>query len=475
VQQLAGSDAIFLSLETPNTHAHIGGVFVIEPVSDDFGYERFKQHCAERLPLAPRFTSKLREVPLGLDRPYFVEDPDFDVSNHLHRVAVPSPGGLRDLAELVGDLYSPKLDRRRPLWEMWWIEGLEDGRIGILTKTHHCMIDGVSGVGLAELLCDLQSDPPPRATGPAKPRKPREREPSDFELYLGGLWHSFGTPVRVARYLGQAAARGVAMLPYARESALGNTVPKVSFNADIGPRRSVSWTTVSLSDVRAIKKHFDVKVNDVVLELCASAVRRYLHVQNELPSESLVVSVPVSTRSDDDKEMGNQVASMMVGWATDIADPIERLRTIQENTAHAKEMTQAVRAREIQAMGDTLAPAVLNLAYRMIASTAASMSIPANAVVSNVPGSPVPVYLAGGRIEATFPVSIIMPGMGLNITVLSYVDRVDFGFTVDPELVPDPWYLSDGIPIAIEELKEAAGIDRAVPLRPTTPEEDDSE
>ncbi len=474
MQQLAGSDAIFLSLETPNTHAHIGGVFVVEPVSDDFGYERFKRHCAERLPLAPRFTSKLREVPLGLDRPYFVEDRDFDVSNHLHRIAVPSPGGLRELAEVVGDLYSPKLDRRRPLWEMWWIEGLEGGRVAILTKTHHCMIDGVSGVGLAELLCDLQPDPPPRATGPAKPKK-HAREPSDFELYLGGLWNTFGTPIRVTRYLGQAAARGVAMLPYARKSGLTASVPKLSFNDDIGPRRAVAWTTVSLSDIRAIKKHFDVKVNDVVLELCSSAVRRYLQAQNELPADPLVVSVPVSTRSSDDKELGNQVASMMVGWATDVADPIERLRTIQENTARAKEMTKAIRAREIQAMGDTLAPAVLNLAYRAIASTAATMSTPANAVVSNVPGSPVPVYLAGGRIDATYPVSIIMPGMGLNITVLSYVDRVDFGFTVDPDLVPDPWYLSDGIPMAIEELKEAAGIDRATPLRTTTPEENHSE
>jgi WS/DGAT/MGAT family acyltransferase len=397
------------------------------------------------------------------------------VANHLHRVAVPSPGGLRELAELAGDLYAPKLDRRRSLWEMWWIEGLEGGRTAVLTKTHHCLIDGMSGVGLAELLCDLQPDPPPRARGPARPKKPREREPSDFELYLGGLWHSFGTPIRVGRYLGQAASRGFAMLPYARKSSLASSVPKVSFNAEIGPRRSVAWTTVSLSDVRAVKKHFDVKVNDVVLELCSSAVRRYLVAQNELPAEPLVVSVPVSTRAEDDKALGNQVASMMVGWATDIADPIERLMKIQENTAHAKEMTRAVRAREIQAMGDTLAPAVLNLAYRMIAATAASMAIPANAVVSNVPGAPVPVYLAGGRLDATYPISIIMPGMGLNITVLSYVDRVDFGFTVDPDLVPDPWYLSDGIPIAMNELKEAAGIDRATPLRPNPPEENPSE
>ncbi len=475
MQQLSGSDAIFLSMETATTHAHIGGVTVLEPVSESFGYERFVREAAGRVAQAPRFTAKLREVPLGLDRPYFVQDPDFDVTRHLRRVAVPSPGGLRELAALVADLYSPKLDRSRPLWEMWWIEGLAGGRVALFSKTHHCLIDGMSGVGLTELLCDLEPDPAPRDEGPQRPAARAERDPSDFELYLGGLWHSFGTPLRVARYVGQAARRGLAALPYARESALGASIPKVSFNGDIGTRRAVAWSTVSLSDIRAMKKHFDVKVNDVVLELCGSAVRRYLEAQGELPAESLVVSVPVSTRGAGDKDLGNQVGSMMVSWATDIDDPVERLRTIHENTLQAKEMSEAMRARDIQAMGDTVAPAVLNLAYRMISSTAASMPIGANAVVSNVPGPPVPLYMAGGRLEATYPMSLILPGMGLNITVVSYVDRVDFGVTVDPELVPDPWFLADGIPLALEELKEAAGIDHSVPLRPaeTAPHPED--
>jgi diacylglycerol O-acyltransferase len=267
------------------------------------------------------------------------------------------------------------------------------------------------------------------------------------------------------------AGRGIAMLPYARK-APSLAVPKLSFNSDIGPRRALAWTTVPLSDIRAIKKHFDVKVNDVVLELCASAVRRYLIAQGELPAQPLVVSVPVSTRAVDDKQMGNQVASMLIGWATDVADPVARLKKIGENTAHAKEMTAALRARDIQAMGDTVAPAVLNLAYRMLSATSAAMPLAANATVSNVPGPPIPLYLAGGRIEATYPVSIILPGMGLNVTVVSYLDRVDFGFTVDPDLVPDPWYLSLGIPLALEELKEAIGIDHATPLRSTRNQED---
>ena len=463
MQQLPGSDAIFLAMETPTTHAHIGGVAVLEPASDTFGFERFRATVEERMQLAPRFMQKLREVPFGLERPYMV-DAHFDISNHVRRIAVPAPGGLRDLAELVGTLYPAKLDRRLPLWEMWWIEGLENGRVAIFSKTHHCLIDGVSGVGLAELMSDLEPDPAPRKA-PPRVRRRKEPEPSDLELYARGLWHSFGTPLRVGRYVAQAANRGLAMLPFAREGKVATVGPKVSFNDEIGQRRAVAWTSIALSEVRGIKKVFDVKVNDVVLELCASAVRRYLIANDELPDESLVVSCPVSTRSDDDKQLGNQVGSMMVSWATDIEDPVERLQQISENTGSAKEMSAAIRAREIQAMGDTVSPAVLNLAYRMIAATAARMPAAANAVVSNVPGVPVPLYMAGGRVEASYPVSIIMPGMGLNITVVSYMDRMDFGFTVDPDLVPDPWYLSEGVEIALDELKAAAGIDHSSPLR----------
>lgn len=464
MEQLSGSDAIFLAMETSTTHAHVGGVVVLTPSSERFGFDHFVETIESRIHQVPRFTKKLREVPLGLERPYFV-DTDFEISNHVRRIAVPSPGGLRELADLVGTLYPVKLDRRLPLWEMWWIEGLENGRVAMFSKTHHALIDGMSGVGLAELLCDLEPDPEQPVAKPVGRKKRRAPEPTDAELYFRGLWHSFGTPLRVARYVTQAVKRGAAVIPYAREGKLATTGPKLSFNADIGARRAVGWSTVSLSDLRAIKKHFDVKVNDVVLELCGSAVRRYLAANDELPEESLVVSVPVSTRTEGDKQFGNQVGSMMVSWATDLEDPVERLRQIHENTKQAKEMSEAMRAREIQAMGDTVSPAVLNLAYRMIAATAAIIPAAANAVVSNVPGAPIPLYMAGGRMEATYPVSIILPGMGLNVTVVSYVDRVDFGFTVDPDLVPDPFFLSDGIPLALEALKSAAGIGHSAPLR----------
>jgi WS/DGAT/MGAT family acyltransferase len=465
MEQLPGRDAIFLSMETDVAHAHIGALSILDPsASPDFSFEKVVRITEERIRLVPRFTMKLREVPFGLDKPYWVEDPDFDVRTHIHRIAVPAPGGIRELAALCGDLSAHQLDRRRPLWEMWFIEGLEGGRVAMLSKNHHCMIDGVSGAGLGEMMADLEPNPPPRSAGPPKPKKRAERQPSDFELLARGLWKTAGTPLRFARYATQAARRGVAMLPYLQEEGAGlGEAPRLPFNDMIGPRRAVAFSSVPLGEVKRLKKHFGVKVNDVILELCGSALRRYLKAQNELPRESLFVSVPISTRPDDDPELGNKVANMMVSWATDLEDPAERVRQIHKNTQKSKEMTEAMRAREIQAMGDTAPPAILNLAIRMLSSTLATLPTGINAIVSNVPGPPVPLYTAGARIETMYPISIIQPGMGLNFTVMSYIDRVDFGITVDPDLVPDPWYIAEGIPLAIEALSRAAEDESATP------------
>ena len=458
MQQLPGSDAIFLAMETDNIHAHTGGLTILDPSgAKDFGFEKLKQVVAERIQLAEKFTWKLKEVPLGLDRPYWVEDPDFDVSYHMHRVAVPSPGGMRELTELCGDLFAHKLDRRRALWEMWFIEGLENGRVATFMKTHHCLIDGVSGAGLSEIMCDLQAEPPPRKKGPRKRRPPRVRIPGDLELALRS-WGSFmRTPLNLTRYAGQALRRGVTMLQYLREEGalpMGADIPTLSFNDSIGPRRAFACSTIPLADVKTLKQSFGVKVNDVILELCGAAIQRYLEAQGERPSQSLVVTCPISTRDPDDKELGNSVAQMTVSCATDIADPGERLRQIYKNTQKSKEMTQAIRAKRIQAMGETAPPAIINLAFRAL-TLAPAYGMP-NATISNVPGPPMPLYMGGAKIETMYPMSVLVTGQGLNITVVSYMDRVDFGFTVDPELIPDPWYIADGIPIALEQLEQAA-------------------
>ncbi len=460
MQQLPGSDAIFLSMETANIHAHTGGLTILDPSgATDFCFEKLKELIAERIQLATKFTWKLKEVPLGLDRPYWVEDPDFDVSYHMHRIAVPSPGGMRELTELCGDLFAHKLDRRRPLWEMWFIEGLENGRVATFMKTHHCLIDGVSGAGLSEIMCDLQADPPPRKKGPKKRRPRRIRIPGDVELALRSYGALMKTPYNLTRYAGQALRRGVTLLRYLREEGampMGADIPRLSFNDSIGPMRAFACSTVPLSDVKALKQSFGVKVNDVILELCGAAILRYLEAQGERPTQSLVVTCPISTRDADEKEFGNRVAQMTVSCATDIADPGERLLEIYKNTQKSKEMTQAIRAKQIQAMGETAPPAIINLAFRAL-TLAPPYGMP-NATISNVPGPPMPLYMGGAKIETMYPMSVLVTGQGLNITVVSYMNRVEFGFTVDPDLIPDPWYIADGIPIALEQLKQASAL-----------------
>jgi WS/DGAT/MGAT family acyltransferase len=462
VQQLPGSDSIFLAMETPTLYMHTGALTILEPRgSAGLGFQRLREVIAERIGQAPRFTLKLREVPLGLDRPYLVPDPDFDAGRHLHRVGCPSPGGPRELAELVGDIAGRALDRRHALWEMWFVEGLEAGRVATVMKTHHCLVDGVSGAGLGEILADLEPDPPPRPRPPRRPRPAREREPADLELALRGALRSLRTPLRLAKLTGQALRRVPALASYLRQddvpSPLGQA-PRLPFNGDIGPRRAFAYTAVRLSDVKEVKKHFDVKLNDVVVALCAGALRRYLEATGALPEDSLVTAMPISTRAPGDTRLGNQISNVFVSMHTDVRDPAERLRAIHSTTMKAKEMANALRVGEIMAMGDTAPPALLNLAFRGVLRMSQVTPPPANTIVSNVPGPPFPLYIAGARVVANHPIAPITPGMGLNITVMSYCDSIDFGVVVDPDLVPEPWAVVEGIPLALAELRRAAGI-----------------
>ncbi|MCZ6464615.1 MAG: wax ester/triacylglycerol synthase family O-acyltransferase [Proteobacteria bacterium] len=469
--QLPGSDSIFLAMETDTIHSHIGGVLILDASdSEGFGVERVMDVLRERLPLAPRFTWKLKEVPFGLDRPYWVPDPDFDVARHVRRVALPSPGGLPELAELVGHLHGQKLDRSRPLWEVWFIEGLEDGRSALLMKTHHCLMDGVAGADLSRLICDVEPDPEQPARVALQEEGADEGVPADLEIALRGIARCMTAPSRLARYAGQALLRGGTLLGFlarGEKPQLALPAPRVSFNGSIGPRRAVAWSSVPLADVKAVKNElargaFKPTVNDVVLELCGSALRRYLEMRGERPDGSLAASCPVSTREAGEKSGGNgtqannQLANMVLSLATDLDDPVERLEQIHRNASRSKALTRALLSTPIAAMGDTLPPAVLGGVWQaLMALPAESAPLPANLVVSNVQGPPIPLYHAGARVEAMYPISILATGQGLNITLVSYSGCVYFGVTVDPDLVPDPWLLARALPEALEELRKA--------------------
>ena len=464
MKRLGGTDALFLSMETPSWHQHVAGLTILEPGDRPVTFEDVVSLIAERIVYAPKFTWKLKQVPLGLDRPVWVDDPEFDVRRHVRRIAVPSPGTGKELGELAGQLASSQLDRRRPLWEIWFIEGVAGGKVGMLMKYHHCLMDGMAGASLATAMLDLSPD----ATEPLLPMPSAEErsagpEESDLRYLAESLRPDIRRPLDVARYLTGLAAKGIAAVDNLRSDEENRAIlraPKTPFNAPVGPRRELAFASVAMADVHKLKDAHGVKVNDVVLAICAGALRSYLEHHDALPEAPLVTGVPVSTREAGDTSHDNQITTMFVSLATDIDDPIERLQAIYKSTASAKAMTKAIGARQIQSIGEVASPLILSSAIRAVYRTGLMSRSPmrVNTLVSNVPGPPMPLYMCGARITGIFPSSVILEGMGLNITVFSYEERLDFGLHVDPDLVPDAWVIAGGVKDALAELLTASGL-----------------
>jgi len=455
MRQLSPLDAVFVSLETPETPAHMGALSILDPSTwPEFCFESLKEIVGSRLRLCPRFGWKLQEVPLGLDLPYWVEDERFDLDFHVRRVAVPSPGGLNEVAELAGLLHSRPLDRTRALWEVWVIEGLKDGRVGMLLKTHHCLMDGVSGAGLADLICDLQPEP---AECPLLPTDAMERVGpvgSRREMARNGLRNAFARPGHLGRHLRNFGASAVDRLRAADTHALPSSVPRAPFNGTPGSQRVLACAKVAFERVKTLTKHFDVTINDLVLAITGGAVRRHLERQGELPDRSLVALVPMSTRSKGDKRVGNQITECSVNWATDVEDPEERLYRIHASAEQAKASAKSSGANLMRACGEALPPGLFRLIYR--GAMHVDVPLPGNAVVSNVRGASFPFYIAGAKMEALYPMSVLAPTQGLNITVMSYYGHFFFGITADPDLVAEPWLLAEDLEHSLRDLEEAA-------------------
>ena len=462
MRRMSGIDAAFLYGETPAWHMHVSAVLIADAASvpGGFSVERLKRQTAARLHLAPQFRWRLVEVPLGLDRPGWIEDPDFDIDAHVRRIGVPSPGGPEQLGNLIGDLVSIKLDRRKPLWEFWVIEGLEGGKVAILAKIHHAIIDGVSGSEMATVLMDLEADPPP-IEPPLEPRA-IEPVPNPFELAARGVGHTLLTPYRAVRFAEQTVRQGLKFIGFQQRDntpPIPFQAPRTSFNAELTANRRFAYHTVPLDDVRAIKNAFGVKVNDVVLAICSGTLRRYLESRDERPETPLIAQVPVSLRTDDDKsDVGTKVGAMFASLATEIDDPAERLMAIHDSTQSAKEMQRALAADRIMGISETAPPAMISLAARMYTLAGLDSLTPPimNLIISNVPGPPFPIYCAGAKLEAIYPMGPLLYGTGVNVTVFSYIDKIDFGFMVCRDLVPDPWFLAEGVQAALDELVLAA-------------------
>jgi diacylglycerol O-acyltransferase / wax synthase len=463
MRRLGGVDAAFLYAETPAWHMHVSALLIVDPSTSRgrFDFDAVRAVTVGRLPDLPQFRWRAVEVPFGLDRPVWVEADDFDVDYHIRRVAVPPPGSATELFDLVGRLISYKLDRARPLWEIWVIEGLEDGNVAVLTKMHHAIVDGVSGAGLAEILLDLDPDTERDVSG-MRESLHHHASPNSWRLFGQGLvTTAFKTPWRMMQYGTQLARKGITLASLLRSDRPPTTplqTPRTCFNAPITAHRSFAAASVPLERVKAIKRAYDVKLNDVVLALCAGALRHYLG--DDLPEEPLVAQVPVSLRVEGDDGVGTKVGPMFTSLATDVTDPVKRLLAIHDDTTRAKEMRHALSASGIMGLTETTPPGLLGLAARMYTAAGLEEHGPPlyNLIISNVPGPPFPLYLAGARLARMYPMGPLILGAGLNITVFSYLENLDFGFLTCPETAPETERIAEGVALALEELERGAGL-----------------
>ena len=465
MQRLTGLDDGFLWMETATCPMHVASLIVVDSTSRPGGltFERVRALYESRLDFAPPFRRRLVQVPFGIHHPLWIEDPDFDLDWHLRHITLPDDRTtLHDATDLAAKLVAIPLDRTRPLWEMWFIDGIDDGRVGLLTKVHHAAIDGASGEELMIAILDVEPDPEPRPD--PEVAWTADPIPTDTELIGHAAWSLAQQPVRAARALQRTVGVALKVREQNRQRPLTPppapfSAPATSMNGPLGVERSFAASSLSLPDVKAVKNAFGCTVNDVVLAMCAGALRHHFDDLGEELDASLVAMIPISVRTDDQKGThGNQVSMMLSSLATDFDDPVQRLDHIHENMKSAKEQQNAIGADTLQEWAEFAAPAIFSRAARLYSNTRiADMHRPIfNVCISNVPGPPFPLYVAGAQVLDTFPMGPIFEGFGLNITLMSYLDRVDFGLVADPTLVPDVWSIADGLRASLDELKAAA-------------------
>ncbi len=474
MKQLSGLDSQFLAMETHGVFGHVGSVTILDPstAKEEFTLDYLTRKVEERLPLVPPFRQRLVQVPFGLDQSYWIDDPDFDIEFHVRELALPKPGSDRQLSEQVARLHARPLDRSRPLWEVYLISGLPDGKIAIYNKIHHAAVDGVSGGDILSALLDTSPEgrPTPAEVTPFTGEEP----PGTLGLLLRSAASALGKPVHAVKVgkdlIGSSPAiagalagplasllprrdkDGEVVLPGARLRA-----PKTPFNASITPHRRWAFTDLPLAEVKAVRQGTGLSVNDVVMALSAGALRRWLQDHDALPDEELVAAVPVSVRTEEQKgQLGNQVSVMIAGLPTNLDSPAERLETVHKAMLVAKEQHGAIPAGLLADVSEFTMPILANQAWRLSARLRLLERVnPYNVIISNVPGPNVPLYLGGAEMKAYYPVSAIVDGQGLNITVMSYRGTMFFGLVACRELVPDLDVLAEYMRAELDEMLAA--------------------
>ncbi len=468
MERLTGLDAGFLYLETPTLHMHTLKIAVLEPPHDPEGYsfDRFKRVLGERLHALPPFRRRLVEVPGRIHHPIWIEDPDFDLDAHVHRVEVPAPGGRRQRDAVIGAIAGRPLDRSRPLWELWVLEGLEGGRFGALAKIHHAAADGVAA---SALLANVMSERPDEVPTLDRSWRP-ETVPSRTKLLLTAIRDHVRQLLRLPELL-RRTWRNVRRVLSRRRVAPVTTplpikdTPRTSFNTALTPRRAFATAALPLEELKEIKRRVGVTLNDVVLGLVGEALGRYLHARGELPATALVAGVPVSTdRPEDMRRLGgNRVSNMFTSLRTDIADPVERLIAIHRVTNEAKVVQNLLGATMMQEWVEFTPPGPFSwfmheYSRRRLADR---HHPPINLVVSNVPGPSEQLYVAGAALLEIYSVGPILEGIGLNVTAWSYRDRLYVSALACADRLPDPHEITETMGEALTELSAAVDAPRA--------------
>ncbi|HWV87064.1 MAG TPA: wax ester/triacylglycerol synthase family O-acyltransferase [Capillimicrobium sp.] len=456
--RLSAVDVSFLAQEGPSSHMHIGAVTVFEGPPPAF--EELSDLLRSRLHLVPRYRHRLATLPLGSGRPLWVDDPDFDLEYHLRQTALPPPGSWEQLMNLTSRVFSQQLDRSKPLWEMWVVEGLDDGRWALISKTHHALIDGISGVDLATVLFDLQ--PVPRTVeGTGVPWRPR-RPPSGVELLAGGVRGLVRAGLRLSERAVRAAAHPDRTLHSGVEALEGigeivwaglNPAPETPLNVEIGPHRRFVGVRNRLDDFKLIKSAFGTTVNDVVLAVVAGALRGWLRSRG-VRTEGLELRalVPVSIRAADEHgQLGNRLAVVRGPLPVYIADPLARLLAVKEAMDGLKESKQALGAETLAGVQEFAPPTILAQASRINFSTRLF-----NLIVTNVPGPQIPLYVCGRELQDVFPVAFLPQRHALAVAIMSYNGSINFGLLGDFDALPDIDTIASGVELEVDALARLA-------------------
>lgn len=464
MQQLSGQDSLFLYLETEKTPMHVGGVYIFDSETKTFDFEETKRFFEERLHLSRIFRQRLVEVPMDAGHPFWVEDPNFKLDDHISHQELKGEGKLRDLGSLCAKLFSQPLQRDRPLWEIVFITGLKEPHLSpnafaMFAKIHHAAIDGGSGVEIMATILSMTEQPFVPAP-PETPWKP-ERIPTAAELVAKSYGSALGTPKKLFQFVKNTAARAIDVKKELSENLIAPpplpmAAPKTVFNTIVSGRKQVAAIDISLSIIKKIKNAVPgATVNDVLLSVCAGGLRKYLVRTGRLPMKNLVAMAPISVRQEEETgAMGNKISAMLVDLATNTADPLQRLREINANTRSSKTFSKAIPADQIMEFVPSQLAATAGRVYLKMGLSKLHNPF-FNLVITNVPGPPIPLYLNGFKMKNIYGFGPVVHGLGLMVIIFSYAGNVSITVTSDEEITADVHELTEFMRESMNELYES--------------------